>query len=312
MSDPSLSDQSGALAAARRTILIGTGLALLAAMSFGINVPAVRSASQAGMFGADLIFYRALILAVLIGGFALATGQRLALMPQERAPVLRLALAASLTATFYLSALDHLAVPMAVVIFYTFPLIVMLISNRLEGRRLAAKQIGIFAIAFAGLVLAVGPSADKLSLVGVGFAILAALCSAALFILAGNVEGTPQRNLFWTQLVMIPVSLVIALINGGPVPVAVFKAAPIAILIAMVGYALGFFLQLHAARRISASRTGLLFLLEPVTAIVLAGFALGETLRPVEILGVGLILAALAAEILIDTPKAEVTSDGPV
>lgn len=290
--------------AARRALVTGTVFALIGAGLYGANIPAARASSQAGMPGAELIFYRALILIPVLGAVALAMRQSLRLAASERGTVARLAISAGLTATFYLSALDHLTVPLTVVIFYTFPLLVMVISNRIEGRQLERKQIGIFAIAFVGLLLAVGPSFDQLNLRGVSYALIAACACAAMFILAGRVEGPPVRTMFWTQVGQGPIALTFSLLNGGPVPLSTFLNAPVAISIAMGAYAIAFIFQLLASQRISASRAGLLFLFEPVTAMVIAGFFLGETLAPIQILGVALILSALAAEVLLDAPAA--------
>jgi len=290
--------------AARRTLVTGTVFALIGAGLYGANIPAARASSQAGMPGAELIFYRALILIPLLAAVALAMRQSLRLAPSERGTIIRLAISAGLTATFYLSALDHLTVPLTVVIFYTFPLLVMVISNRIEGRRLERRQIGIFAVAFVGLMLAVGPSLDQLNPRGVAYALIAACACAAMFILAGRVEGPPVRTMFWTQVGQGPIALTFSLLNGGPVPLSTFLNAPVAISIAMGAYAIAFIFQLLASQRISASRAGLLFLFEPVTAMVIAGFFLGETLAPIQILGVVLILSALAAEVLLDAPAA--------
>ena len=301
-----MSDLSGgaAFARARYALITGTVFALIGAGLYGANVPAARAASQAGMPGAELIFYRALILIPALGAVALAMGQSLRLRPDERGNIARLAISAGLTATFYLSALDHLAVPMTVVIFYTFPLLVMLISNRIEGRRLRPAQIGIFVVAFAGLVLAVGPSLENLNMRGAAYAGIAALACAGLFIVAGRVTGPPVRTMFWTQLGQGPIAFLFSWLNGGPVPLETFGKAPVAIAIAMGAYAIAFIFQLLASQRISPSRTSLLFLFEPVTAIIVAGFFLGETLLPLQIAGVALILTALASEILLDKPAA--------
>lgn len=301
---------SGAFAAgegwgnARSALRMGTLFALVGAFLYGANIPAARIASGAGLPGADLIFYRALFLVPLVALLAGLTRQSLAVPRGERGTIARLAVTAGLTATFYLSAVDHLPVPFAVTIFYTFPLIVMLLTTLAEGRRLRPRQIGVFAIAFLGLVLAVGPSAEGLALRGVAFALFAALACAVMFITAGRVNGPPVRSLFWIQVAAALIAFTVAVLNGGPAPMAVFANAPIAIGIAMGAFAIAFFFQLLAAQRISPSRTALLFLLEPVTSIVIAGALLGETLGAIQIAGVALILVALAAEILLDAPAA--------
>lgn len=288
-------------ASARRTLLIGTLLALTSAALYGANVPAARIASQAGMPGADLIAWRAVLFLPALALLAMLAGQRLRLLPGEAAPTFRLALAASLTAVFYLSSVDHLPVPMAVVLFYMFPLFVILLASRIEGRRISSVQMGVFAVAFAGLVIAVGPSFAGLSPYGMLLALGAAIASAFMFIFAGRVSDAPFRNAFWTQAVMGPVAFLFAWMQGGPAHPAIFWAAPIAIAIAMGAYAIAYLFQLMAAQRISADRAGLLFLFEPVTAIAAAGLLLSETLSPLQIGGVVLILAALAAEILLGT-----------
>lgn len=299
MSQPSADHGFDAFRLARRSLIPGTLLALLSAGLYGANIPAARVASQAGMRGADLIAYRAMILVPLLFLIARIAGVSLRLSPAQLWPSLRLGLAASLTATFYLSALDHLAVPMAVVIFYTFPLFVMLLSNRIARRRLSLTQIGVFIIAFCGLVLAVGPSLSGLAPLGVLFALFGALACAALFLVAGDVENAPLRSFFWTQVIAAPVALGFATLNGGLVPLSTFAKAPIAIAIAMGAYAVAFVLQLMASARISPGRTSLLFLFEPVMAILVAGLVLNEQISWLQIAGVGLILAGLAAEILL-------------
>lgn len=293
-------DASPVWSAQRQTVIVGTALALASAILYGANVPAARAASQAGMPGAELIFYRALWLVPLLGILTFASRETLRVPPGERMAVLRLALTSGLTATFYLSALDHLPVALTVILFYTFPLMVMVISNRLAGRWLDRRQIAVFFVAFAGLVLAVGPSLADLNLKGVSLAFAGALACAGLFIVAGNVSGPPMRTMFWTQVGVLPIALCYSLLNGGPVPPSTFFNAPVAILIAMGGYAIGYLTQLMAARRISPSRMGLLFLSEPVTAILVAALFLGERLAPLQITGVAVIIAALATEIALD------------
>jgi drug/metabolite transporter (DMT)-like permease len=284
---------------ARRSLAVGTALALVAALLYGANVPAARLASQAGMPGADLIGWRSILFLPLIALAAFISGERLRLLPQERGPTFRLGVAASLTATFYLSSVDRLPVPMAVVLFYMFPLFVIVLASRLEGRRISRLQIAVFAIAFLGLLIAVGPSLHGLSLIGVALAIGAALASAAMFILAGRVSNAPLRNLFWSQAVMGPIAFSFAFLQGGPTTLSVFWMAPLAISIAMGTYAIAYILQLMAAQKISADRAGLLFLFEPVMAIFAAGLVLHETLSALQMAGVALILVALAAEIIL-------------
>ena len=291
---------------ARRAILIGTIIAFASAALYGANIPAARMASQSGLPGADLIGYRALILIPILLIIAPFSGERLVPAAGQWIPLLRLAIAASFTAIFYLSAIDHLPVPMAVTLFYTFPLIVMVLSILFERRKPDPAEIGVFVVAFAGLLLAIGPTVSGLKPIGVVYALIGATACAFLFIYAGRVSNSPIRNTLWTQVAMGPIALAFATLNGGPAPLAVFAVAPVAIAVAMIGYALGYYLQMIASARLAPSRVSLIFLFEPIVAIFAAWLLLGESLSPVQIAGVGLVLAALAAEVLIGIRKAGV------
>jgi drug/metabolite transporter (DMT)-like permease len=284
-----------------RTVLIGSGFALLAAVLYGGNVPAARLASLAGMKGADLIFYRAILLAALVLPLAWLTGTRLRLLPGERKPMFLLALGASLTALLYLTSIDHLPVPTAVVIFYTFPLMVMLATPFVERKPLSGRMIGLFLIAFAGLIMAIGPSLGAISALGAAFAIGAALTNTMLYFVAGRAATSPLRSMFYTQCLVMPLALAFVVAqHGAPVPLATFWLAPWAVSAMILGYAFGFIAQMKAAQCISPARLGLLFLAEPATSILVAWLALGETLSLLQTLGVALMLGVLAAEFTLD------------
>jgi drug/metabolite transporter (DMT)-like permease len=284
-----------------RKLLIGSLFAVLAAMLYGGNVPAARAASLAGAKGADIIFYRAILLAVLAMIIARLMGVRLVLLPEERRPMLVVAVGASLTALFYLTSIDHLPVPMAVVILYTFPLMVMLATPFVERRPLSLKLVVLFLIAFAGLVMAIGPSLSQINPLGAVFAFLAALTNTVLYFNARRASAAPLRTMFYTQCAAMPLGLVFVVAQHGALaPLSTFWAAPWAIIAVIAGYAFGFIAQMSAAQTISPARMGLLFLAEPATSILIAALVLGEVLSLHQMLGVAMMLSVLAGEILFD------------
>lgn len=281
--------------------MLGSVFALTAAVLYGGNVPAARAASLAGMRGADLIFYRGILLIALIVVIAAFTGMRLRLQAHERKPMLMLALGAALTAILYLTSIDTLPVPSAVVIFYTFPLMVMLATPFVERRPLSPKLIVLFLIAFSGLVMALGPALGALNLRGVIFALGAAVTNTVLYFVVGRASESPLRSMLYTQIVALPIALGVALAQHGTLaPLSTFWLAPWAIIAMISGYAIGFFFQMLAAQRLAPARMGLLFLAEPATSILVAALFLGEILSPLQMLGVGLMLAVLAAEFIVD------------
>lgn len=286
---------------ASRTLLIGSLLALASAVFYGANVPAARVAALAGMQGPDLIFYRAILLVGFSFLLARAAGIPLRIPVEGRKPLLLLALGATLTALLYLTSLGTLAVPQAVVLFYTFPIMIMIATPLIERRRVSPKTAALILLAFLGLVLAIGPGFGGLHAGGAALAVAAALTNTALFFVLGRNSAAALPTMFYTQALAVPLALVFAFAHHGlPVSPAVFWAAPWAIAAVIAGYAIGFVLQMEAGQRLAPARMGLLYLAEPVTSILVAAIWPGEILSPLQMLGVALILTVLAAEFALD------------
>ncbi len=96
------------------------------------------------------------------------------------------------------------------------------------------------------------------------------------------------------QVIVLAMSAAVMLALGESFNPAVFAASPLAASAAMIGYAVGFLAIVLAAPRIGSTNLGLVFLVEPVVAIISAGLLLGQTPTLLQWCGVAVILAALA------------------
>lgn len=283
---------------ARSPAVVGTMLALAGAASYGINIVAARMTAQAGITGPDMIVYRSLVFLPLVFAIVLATRRRLALTPAEAPAVFRFALFAAGTALAYVSSLKFLPVPMAVTIFYTYPLLVILISPYTDGIRLSARRWAVAIAAFAGVLLAVGPHIDGLDPRGVALAFTGALCCAGMFISGARLTTDGFVTFFWTQMLALPIAMGFAWATGGLAEPAAIRAAGWPFIITALGFFLGLLCQILAAPRISAASAGLLFLFEPVVGIVTAALVLDERLTALQSFGLMLIIGALAYDML--------------
>lgn len=281
------------LASSRRTALAGSALAVTGAIAYGINIVGARIAAGLGVTGADIVVYRALLLAPLVGLLVVALGRRLALTAEERPTVLRFAVFAAGTALFYLSALKYLPVAHAVTIFYSYPLIVILLTPYLDRVRLPLRRWIVAMIACAGVLIAVGPDSHALDPRGVVLALLGACVCAGMFITGARLTTEPSVTVFWCQLVALPLGLGFAWATGGLAEPRFLAVAAMPLAITLLGYLAGFICQIMAAPRISAATAGLLFLLEPVAAIAGAALVLGEGLTILQGLGMAMVIAAL-------------------
>lgn len=281
---------------------ISAGLlaAAVSAVLYGISAPFARPAALAGLAGPDLILWRVGVMMVPLGVAALALRRPL-LPPRAAWPgVVLFALITVVVGTCYLSAIAFVPVGIAVVIFYTFPLIILLASPFIDRRRPTLPQFAAFVLAFAGLLLAIGPQWSTLDPRGLVLAAIASLACACQVFVGARMGGRldPLTFAFSSQMVIVPFALLIAWIAGGPASPAVLSAAAVPLAMIVLTYVGAFVLQLRAMRLAPPSAVGLVFTLEPVIAIVTAAALLGERLVPHQYMGAALVLAGLVISVL--------------
>ncbi|MGL4243542.1 MAG: EamA family transporter, partial [Beijerinckiaceae bacterium] len=199
------------------------------------------------------------------------------------------------TGACYLSSVTLIPVASAVTIFYTFPLILILLAP-LTGGRITVPRLAAFMIAFAGIVICVGPSLNGLDWRGVALAVAASIACAALMQVTATITQDRVRLLFWVQLFAMTFVVPAALISGLPTQAAL-TAAALPVMVSALGYYVGFAGQVIAGRALAPATVGLLFLLEPVVAILAAQWLLAETLTPVQTAGIALVLAGLSLDV---------------
>lgn len=284
--------------ASQRAVLTGSALAVTGAIAYGINIVGARLCASLGISGSDIVAYRAALLAPLLALIVLAFGRRLALMPDERPQVLRFAVFAAGTALFYLSALRYLPVAVAVTIFYSYPLILIVLTPYLDRVRLPMRRWLVALIACAGVLIAVGPDVHGLDPRGILFALSGAGFCAAMFIAGSRLTTDSTVTFFWCQLVALPLALGFAYVTGGLAEPSLLLVGLLPLAVNIGGYFLGFLFQIMAAPRISAATAGLLFLFEPVAAILGAAAVLGERISMVQGIGMAMVIGALVWDML--------------
>jgi drug/metabolite transporter (DMT)-like permease len=164
----------------------------------------------------------------------------------------------------------------------------------------------------AGLALVlgaqVGPDANATP-AGVVLAAVAALCHAAYYLVVR--DGFPHVPAVQATSLVLAGGFVIggvaALATLGTGVAGTWMADPTAwamILIAgTIGAAFPKVLVIRAVRAIGGTRASLVALLEPVTGVVIATLALGQTLEPQEIAGgVAILIAAAIVQRRVPEP----------
>lgn len=204
---------------------------------------------------------------------------------------------ASMNGLFYL-ALARLPLGVTVTIEVLGPLTLSIITATGIARWLWA------GLALAGVIALGAGGWDRLDLLGVVFALGAAV-SWALYILASARVGREFPRLDGLALAMA-VGAVIAL------PLGIWQAGPallrvdllaLGAAVALLSSTIPYALELVALRRLPASAFAILMSLGPATASIAGFLLLGQHLSWLEIVGIALVIAASIGAVLAATRR---------
>jgi drug/metabolite transporter (DMT)-like permease len=183
----------------------GLAFALVSATLYGLNIGYARLASFAGVSGSTIVVYRVLLMLALVGVAAALFRRSLAVAEGERGLMGVLGLATTLVGVCYLSSVAFIPVAVAVVVFYTFPVLIVLASPFVEGTRLTPTLLGVVGLALAGVVLVVGPAFEGLDWRGLALAFGASVATAIQFFAAARCPRTGVfAKVFWIHLLVLP------------------------------------------------------------------------------------------------------------
>ncbi|HEU6441378.1 MAG TPA: DMT family transporter [Microvirga sp.] len=281
----------------------GTGLflAIGSAGLYGLNIVFARVASFAGVSGSAIVVYRVFLMLALVAIVAFVARRALAVAREERGTLLLLGISSALQGIGYLSSVAFIPVTVAAVVFYTYPILIVLANPFVEKTPLTPALVGIVAIATAGVCLVVGPAFTGLDWRGLALAFGASVATTVQFFTAARCTNTGVvAKVFWVQLIVLPTAILISLATGQLAPPSILALAPFAVAVTIGGYVAGFVLQLVALGRISAVAAGIIFCTEPVVASICSALILNEVLSPLQVAGGTLVLAAIITNVHLE------------
>jgi drug/metabolite transporter (DMT)-like permease len=278
----------------------GIACALLSACFYGLIPNFVRAAFDNGIPAVESTFARTLIIAIVFGLWAWARREPMR-FPRAAWPSLAgVALSTLLISVCYLASVQFIPVGLAVVIFFTFPVLIMLVAPLVERRSPGWPRMLLALVAFGGLVLAIGPGFTTLDWRGIALAAIAALGGVVQFLSGRAISRylTPLAFGAMVHWAILPFTLAIVLglgqgrleiMPGGQATVMGF------IFLAGVGvtYVFAYLLHMLSLRYAPASQVAPFFNLEPLVTSGVAAVLLGERLSPGQYAGGVMVLMAL-------------------
>lgn len=273
---------------------LGILLALISATSFGSVTSFARMAYDDGATPFSLIMFRngsGLLVALVLFFFF---RHRMKVPKQSIIPMFFVTLGVTMMTVGYMSAVNYISVSLSALIFYTYPLIVLIITSITDRQFPGVIRSSAFCIAFLGLALAIGPSLDNLNVTGLIFASCASLGGVLIFI------ATPKANKYMhsytlftgTQIGgMIMCLMVLPFLGDFILPNG--QTGYISMMIASLLYVGALFINFSAIRYAGPSLAAIVYNIEPMIAIALAAILLGEVLSPTQYAGCALVLFAI-------------------
>jgi drug/metabolite transporter, DME family len=215
---------------------------------------------------------------------------------------------------FYYVAIQRTNVATAIIVQYTAPVWVLLYVVARRQQKLTAQKVTAVALAVTGIALVIdvlgsrSGSALHLDPYGLMAALLASF-SFAFYNVGGH--GILARHDRWRVLVWtLTAAAVFWLIVNPPWKIVAAHYAPaqwlFLFVFSMLSVLGAFSLYFLGLQHLEPTRAIIASCLEPVFSILLAALLLGEVLRPIQILGIVLVLAAI---VIVQRPGSTVIAD---
>jgi drug/metabolite transporter (DMT)-like permease len=302
----------------------GVLLAIAAAVLFAVNGNISKVALRSGISSLELVSARSAGTALILLGITAARNPAALRVGRRELGFLVLygVTGIAMVQWLYFVAIQRMPVGIALLFEYTAPLMVALWVRFAQKQPVKPRLWLGLACALAGLALVAqfwrGMTLDPIGLISA----LGAGAALACYYLMGE-HGQRERDpislmgfsfgfsaILWAIVSPWPAFPFAQLELTVALPGALPGTAPLWLMvlwIIVLGTVAPFLLVLFAVSRIGPARVGLIGMLEPVGAGIIAWVLLGESLKPVQIVGtvvvlVGIVLAETARQAVLPMP----------
>lgn len=289
-----------------RAVHRGRLAALGSATSFGIVAPLAGLAYAGGASPGAVVMAR-LLFGLAGAAAAVALLNRPWTIPRhEWGGTLAVSAAWIVVTVCYMASFYYIPVSLAVLIFFTFPVQIALVSPLVDRRSPEAITLAAAVLAFVGLVLALGPDVAGLDWRGCALAFAAAVGAMSTFVLSRRLVAEQDMFAFSFHLHVVCVLTVgAALVVLGAPALPLSAGAWMGLAGVGVFYLSAVLMQFGAIRLAGPARASIVFNAEPIITMIGAGLILGELLGPWQLGGAILVILAVLLSTRVDRPAGD-------
>ncbi|MFP6729517.1 MAG: DMT family transporter [Alphaproteobacteria bacterium] len=277
-----------------KRLLLGSLIALVSASSFAMNVTLSRMAYDAGTNIHALNVSRTLFFLICLVLWLRMTGQPMGLPSRARLASLGLGLLLCVEMYSLLGVIIFMPVGLVIVVMFCYPLMIAAWSWIRGVEQPTVVALIAMLAAFAGIVLALGGTADALDWRGVALGFCAALGMVGLLLVGARVMAAHDNRVVMLHMtvmagaVMIVLSVTLTDLAWPQGAVGWFAFVGSCLL-----YVAATICLFTALNMIGPLRTAIIDNSSPIWAVFFSYLLLGEVLTVTQTIGAALVVAAL-------------------
>lgn len=279
-----------------RRQLVGGALVVLSAAAIAVVPTLARFAYDGGSNTLTVITSRSIVTAICCFLVVIALRRPFAIGRGALGISLGLGVLYAVHLYGLLESVHYLPVNMVILIFYLHPMIVGVMAILAGRETMGWKSFGALVAALVGLGLAVGFSFGALNFFGVTLVLMAAAI-AAVVIIGGSHAMKNCDSLVVTCYMMLSAAVTLAtfgLVQGG-VDWPATLSGWVGCSGVAITYTIGTITFFAAIPLLGAVRAAMISNLEPVLGILFAMAVLGETVSPLQGLGIVTVIGSIFA-----------------
>lgn len=245
----------------------------------------------------ELALYRAVLAAAMLGGYFLITKQRIGLkgLGWELLLLLLSGMAMGVNWILLFEAYKYTTVSVATLSYYFAPVIVTVACPILFKEKMEAKQWICFAMSTLGIVLITGIgdlNGGSSHLLGILFGIGAACFYAAVILLNKFIKGVAGIQRTFLQFLAAIVILTPYVMVTGGMNLAVLDGFGWAnlLIVGLFHTGVTYCLYFSALKELPGQQAAILSYIDPLVAVLVSVFVLGETMTLLQFISGALIL----------------------
>ena len=263
----------------------------------GIFVREIR-----GMEAGSILFYRLFFgFAAILGYLVVSGGIKKVGLRQKKLYMFLLGVLNTVTMFAYFSSIKYTGIPVAVLLLYTAPIYVTLLSPLLLKEQVTLRDMLALILSISGILLAVNPSTIYGStgsesgnyIIGILFGLLSGLSYGCSIMTINYLKETYSavEQMFWSTAISLVLLLPFGISISAPI---LLENLNLLVPLGVIATAFASILYFRGVVHIKAQTAAVFSLLEPVSSIGFCCMLFGEPVQPNTIGGCLFILAGAA------------------